>query len=399
MPNYFYKALFPNGNVEKGIVTESSERAARIELISRNLTPLTVEETSKNQTNKFKVKTSDLSLMFRQLSTYLFTGTNLDKAFLLCAKSTKNNSLKEIIGLIHEGLIKGDSLQKCLENFPSVFNNQTIGIINAGENSGNLEQAFQYLADYLDTASSTRKKIMSSLSYPLFLLVFSILIIVSLLVFVLPQITNQFVSSGIELPIITKIMMFISSNFLIIALVLSLLIFMLGRFMKSVLKFQSNKIKFDHWLIRLPIIGSLLISYELEKFSQSMLIMLRSGLNFDQSLAQALVSFSNKYLYHQFSFSYQMVKDGKDFMKPISEVPNIPTLFIQLFENGYQTGTFERSFEKICYYLNDDIDARRSVFLSILEPMMIVFMGVFVLLIVLAILTPMMQMNSLILQQ
>lgn len=398
MPNYSYKALLPNGNTEKGIITESSERAARLELISRNLTPLTLKETLKTKKNSPKVKTSNLSLLFRQLSAYLSTGTNLDKAFLLSAKSTNNNALKEILGSIHEGLIKGDSLQKCLESFPSVFNAQTIGIINAGENSGNLEYSFQYLADYLDIVASTRKKVLSSLSYPIFLLLFSGLIIASLLIFVLPQITNQFISSGIELPGITKIMMFISSNFFFMFLALVLLVFFGMRLFHQFLQSPANKTKFDYHSIKLPILGSLILSYELEKFSQAMLIMLRSGLNFDQSFVQAMTSFSNSYLFSQFSSSCQMVQDGKDFMKPLIEIPKIPTLFIQLFESGYQTGTFDRSFEKICVHLNEDIEARRNVFLSILEPIMIVFMGIFVLLIVLAILTPMMQMNSLILQ-
>ena len=398
MPNYSYKALLPNGSTEKGIVTESSERAARLELISRNLTPLNLQETLKTKKNTLKVKTADLSLLFRQLSAYLSTGTNLDKAFLLSAKSTKNNALKEIIGSIHEGLMKGDSLQKCLESFPVVFNSQTIGIINAGANSGSLEHSFEYLADYLDITASTRKKVLSSLSYPIFLLFFSGVIIASLLIFVLPQITNQFITSGIELPTITKIMMFISSNFLVILAIVGLAVFtgikLFNQFMQSL----TNKIKFDYRYIKLPILGNLILSYELEKFSQSMLIMLRSGLNFDQSLIQALTSFSNSYLFSQFSSSYQMIKDGKDFMKPIIEIPRIPTLFIQLIESGYQSGTFDRSFEKICEHLNEDIEARRNVFLSILEPIMIVIMGIFVLLIVLAILTPMMQMNSLILQ-
>ena len=398
MPNYSYKALLPNGNTEKGIITESSERAARLELISRNLTPLTLKETLKTKKNSPKVKTSNLSLLFRQLSAYLSSGTNLDKAFLLSAKSTNNNALKEILGSIHEGLIKGDSLQKCLESFPSVFNPQTIGIINAGENSGNLEYSFQYLADYLDIVASTRKKVLSSLSYPIFLLLFSGLIIASLLIFVLPQITNQFISSGIELPGITKIMMFISSNFFFMFLALVLLVFFGMRLFHQFLQSPANKTKFDYHSIKLPILGTLILSYELEKFSQAMLIMLRSGLNFDQSFVQAMTSFSNSYLFSQFSSSCQMVQDGKDFMKPLIEIPKIPTLFIQLFESGYQTGTFDRSFEKICVHLNEDIEARRNVFLSILEPIMIVFMGIFVLLIVLAILTPMMQMNSLILQ-
>ena len=93
-----------------------------------------------------------------------------------------------------------------------------------------------------------------------------------------------------------------------------------------------------------------------------------------------------------------MVKDGKNFLKPIKEIPNIPNLFLQLFESGYQTGTFELSFSKVCAYLTDDIESKRNIFLSVLEPIMIVFMGLFVMLIVLAILTPMMQMNALILQ-
>ena len=177
-----------------------------------------------------------------------------------------------------------------------------------------------------------------------------------------------------------------------------LLVFFGMRLFHQFLQSPANKTKFDYHSIKLPILGSLILSYELEKFSQAMLIMLRSGLNFDQSFVQAMTSFSNSYLFSQFSSSCQMVQDGKDFMKPLIEIPKIPTLFIQLFESGYQTGTFDRSFEKICVHLNEDIEARRNVFLSILEPIMIVFMGIFVLLIVLAILTPMMQMNSLILQ-
>jgi len=398
MPNYSYKAILPNGNTEKGIVTESSERAARLELISRNLTPINLQETLKTKKNTSKVKTADLSLLFRQLSAYLSIGTNLDKAFLMSAQSTNNNVLKEILGSIHEGLIKGDSLQKCLESFPVVFNAQTIGIINAGENSGSLEYSFQYLAEYLDIIASTRKKVLSSLSYPIFLLLFSGLIIASLLIFVLPQITSQFISSGLELPAITKIMMFIASNFFLILVIFGSTVFFGIKVFNQFIQSQTNKIKFDRRFIKLPILGNLILSYELEKFSQSMLIMLRSGLNFDQSLAQALTSFSNSYLFSQFSSSYQMVREGKDFMKPILEIPRIPSLFIQLFESGYQSGTFDRSFERICLHLNEDIEVRRNVFLSILEPMMIVIMGIFVLLIVLAILTPMMQMNSLILQ-
>ena len=261
-----------------------------------------------------------------------------------------------------------------------------------------MEHSFEYLADYLDITASTRKKVLSSLSYPIFLLFFSGVIIASLLIFVLPQITNQFITSGIELPTITKIMMFISSNLLVILAIFGLAVFFGIKLFNKLMQSQINKIKFDYRYIKLPILGNLILSYELEKFSQSMLIMLRSGLNFDQSLIQALTSFSNSYLFSQFSSSYQMIKDGKDFMKPIIEIPRIPTLFIQLIESGYQTGTFDRSFEKICEHLNEDIEARRNVFLSILEPIMIVIMGIFVLLIVLAILTPMMQMNSLILQ-
>lgn len=398
MPNYSYKALLPNGKIEKGVISEASERAARIELIARNLTPLKLQITNKNDKSKYNIATDDLALLFRQASAYLSSGTNLDQAFLLIGKSSNNKDLKEVLGSIHDGLIRGDSLQQTLQNFPKTFNKQILSIIAAGSHSGNLDDSFQYLADYLDTTAATKKKIYASLSYPIFLLIFSVIIISVLLVFVLPQITQQFLASGVDLPLITRVMMFLSSHFIFIAIALTAAMFVSRMLLNKLLQQHHRKIKLHHWLLTFPILGKLLLSFELEKFSQALLIMLRSGLNFDQSFQKAIDAFSNQFLKEQFLISHNMVKDGKNFLKPIKEIPNIPNLFLQLFESGYQTGTFELSFSKVCAYLTDDIESKRNIFLSVLEPIMIVFMGLFVMLIVLAILTPMMQMNALILQ-
>jgi type II secretory pathway component PulF len=225
---------------------------------------------------------------------------------------------------------------------------------------------------------------------------FSFLIIGVLLIFVLPEVTSQFNNSQIELPLVTKMMLFASENFLYLIFALITAVFATKKFFSAYLSVEVNRVKFHKFILKTPLLGKVLLAYELEKFSQSILLMLRSGLNFDQSLELASSSINNSFLKKSFQQSHRLLKEGKSFLQPIKSIPTIPLIFIQLIESGYNAGTFEKSFNKIVKLLQDEIESKRTIFLSVLEPILIVTMGLFVLLIVLAILTPIMQMNSII---
>lgn len=396
MPNFSYKAVLPNGKIEKGVISESSERLARIELVSRNLNPIVIKETNFKKNKKYKIKIFEQAIFFRQLSVYLSSGINLDHAFNMSHESINNQEFKTVINSMHDNLKKGANIEDCFKEFPTIFSQQVLGIIKAGNNSGNLESAFEYLAEYLDSSESTRKKVLSSLTYPIFLMFFSFLIIGVLLIFVLPEVTSQFNNSQIELPLVTKMMLFASENFLYLIFALITAVFATKKFFSAYLSVEVNRVKFHKFILKTPLLGKVLLAYELEKFSQSILLMLRSGLNFDQSLELASSSINNSFLKKSFQQSHRLLKEGKSFLQPIKSIPTIPLIFIQLIESGYNAGTFEKSFNKIVKLLQDEIESKRTIFLSVLEPILIVTMGLFVLLIVLAILTPIMQMNSII---
>lgn len=396
MPNFSYKAVLPNGKIEKGVISESSERLARIELVSRNLNPIAIKETNFKKNKKYKIKIFEQAIFFRQLSVYLSSGINLDRAFNMSHENINNQEFKTVINSMHDNLKKGANIEDCFKEFPTIFSQQVLGIIKAGNNSGNLESAFEYLAEYLDSSESTRKKVLSSLTYPIFLMFFSFLIIGVLLIFVLPEVTSQFNNSQIELPFVTKMMLFASENFLYLIFALFTAVFATNKFFSAYLSVEDNRVKFHKFVLKTPLLGKVLLAYELEKFSQSILLMLRSGLNFDQSLELASSSINNSFLKKSFQQSHHLLKEGKSFLQPIKSIPAVPLIFIQLIESGYNAGTFEKSFNKIVKLLQDEIESKRTIFLSVLEPILIVTMGVFVLLIVLAILTPIMQMNSII---
>jgi general secretion pathway protein F len=268
-------------------------------------------------------------------------------------------------------------------------------MVTAGDSSGNLDVVFSRLADYLEESASIRQKVLSALTYPLILVAFSIIVIMSLLVFVLPQVVNQFIKAGAELPLITKILLGISSNIIPITIVITLSGIGLYLLYKNYTKTLNNKIKAHKKILELPFLGNFLLNSELEKFSSTMELLLASGTNLDVALEECSNVFSNKYLANIIINSKKDVMEGKDFINSLKQDAALPDIFIQLVSSGYRSGNLVKMFNKVAQFMKSEIESKRSIFLSLLEPIVIIFMGGFIMMIVLAILIPIMQMNTL----
>tara|TARA_Y100000591_G_scaffold245955_1_gene216905 strand:+ start:1257 stop:2447 length:1191 start_codon:yes stop_codon:yes gene_type:complete len=394
MPAYSYVALSKNGSKRKGIISAESEREARRLVKDLKLTPLKIIE-SKNLSQTLKIKSKDIVLMTRQLATLLEASTPLVESIEIVANQVKNKNLVYVLYGLKEEIIQGRRLGNAMKKFPGVFSDTYISMVSAGDSSGNLDTVFNKLADYLEESAAIKQKVVSALTYPIILIGFSIIVIISLLAFVLPSVVNQFIKAGADLPLITKILLSISNNIVLIIIIGFIIASSLYYLYQNISKDINKKISLDKKILNMPLLGNFILNSELERFSSTMELLISSGANLDIALEECSKVFSNKYLSNTILKARNDVIEGKDFIKSLQHESIIPDIFIQLISSGYKSGNLAGMFNKVSQFMKAEIETKRSVFLSLLEPIVIILMGGFIMLIVLAILIPIMQMNTL----
>ena len=392
MPNYQYVAQNEEGKSLKGILRSDNERAARQEIKSKNLLLLNIRETSKGAKGK-KIARKDVAIATRQISSLIGSGIPLDKALQSIGKNS-NSKIGDLFNDIGTELQQGRQLHLILSDYPESFDQTYISLVAAGEISGNLVEAFKNLSEYLEDEISIKQKIFSALAYPILVIGFSVLVVIALLIFVLPQVTQQFIKSNIELPFLTSLMIFISNNIFIFVGVIFLLIMGSYFYYRKNISGTSRESNIHKLLLKIPFVGRFLLISELEKFSRVMFLMLKSGINLDQSLNHANKLINNVYISTIIKDATDDIIEGKDFLYKIKQAKIFPEIFIQLLSSGFQSGSLLEMFEKLAFYFKDEIDNSRSSLLSIIEPLILIIMGGIITLIILAILLPIMQMNN-----
>ena len=394
MPSYSYTAINDAGIKKKGILSADSEREARKLVKDLKLTPLKISE-SKNLDKTLRIKNKDIVLMTRQLATLLEASTPIVDSIDITARQTKNKNLIQILYNLKEDLVQGKRLGNSMKKFPGIFSDTYVSMVSAGDSSGNLETVFSKLADYLEESASIKQKVISALTYPIVLIGFSIVVIISLLAFVLPQVVGQFIKAGAELPFITKFLIGISNNIIPILIILAVLCAVIFYSYKKYVHKIENKISFDRRVLNIPLLGNFILNSELERFSSTMELLLASGTNLDVELDEWSKIFDNKFLSRIIFNAKNDVVEGKDFIVSLKNEEVLPDIFIQLISSGYRSGNLAKMFNKVSHFMKSEIENKRAVFLSLLEPVVIILMGGFIMLIVLAILIPIMQMNTL----
>ena len=395
MSAYSYTALDITGIKKKGVLSAQSEREARKLIKGLNLTPISVQETKGNLSYFSKVKNKDIVIMTRQLATLLEANTSIMDALKITADQSSNKNLVHILYNLREDIIQGKRLGLSMKKYPAVFSDTYTSLVSAGDSSGNLDIIFDKLADYLEESASIRQKVISALAYPFILIGFSVIVIIALLAFVLPQVIGQFIKAGAELPFITKALLALSNNIVAIIAILLFIFFSLSYLYKQYIKDPEKHIIAHSKILSLPLMGNFILTSEIERFSSTMALLLESGTNLDIALEESSKIFNNRYLSKLILDSKSDVMEGKDFIFTLKQANIFPDIFIQLISSGYKSGNLIKMFHKVSHFLKNEIESKRSIFLSLLEPLVIVFMGGFIMLIVLAILIPIMQMNTL----
>ncbi|MDA9965283.1 type II secretion system F family protein [Gammaproteobacteria bacterium] len=394
MPTYKYIAINESGKKVNGILSSESERAARLQIKSSNLTPLSLDVTKRKQFLRVRVSNKQLLFATRQIATLLDSSISIDETLKSIALEVEDKSLSTALHAVRDEILQGSRIAEAMSSHPSIFNETYRSLVAAGDAAGNLHIAFSNLADYLEESALVRQQVISALAYPMILMVFSVGVVFALLTFVMPQVVDQFVRAGTQLPTLTAVLMGVSNYSGLI--LLSFLLLILGSFFyyRHLIQNKQKAISVHRRFLKIPLIGAFILNAEVERFSRVMHLMMKSGLNLDVAMQQAHVVIGNRYIAKSVEDARVELVEGKDFIQSLREARIFPSLFVQLLSSGYKSGNLTFMFEKVAQYMKGEIESKRSTVLSLLEPLVIIFGGGIILLIVLAILLPIMQMNS-----
>ncbi len=400
MAVFNHTSLDVDGRRHKGIIEADSPRQARLLLRQQRLTPVSVEETHKRGASHNPVASGlnlhELSLATRQLAVLTEAGLPLEQALLTLSRQSEKAKTRSLLAAIRAQVLEGKSLAESLEAYPATFAPLYRTSVKAAERAGNLDIVLHYLADFLESSAHARQKIVLALVYPAILLFVSVSVIAFLLAYVVPDMVKVFSDSGKELPRLTIMLMGVSGfvrsfGFPVILLVLA------GYFVgRGYLKNTSAGRTFDQRILRMPLLGKLVLDINASRFVTTLGMLQVSGVPLLQALAIAGSVISNRHIQAQSQEILRMVQEGRSLSHAFEQCKLFPPLLITLSASGEASGKLGAMLNKAGKILQTQAETRIAMFLKILEPAVLLLMGGIVLLLVLAIIQPIINLNQLV---
>lgn len=403
MGAFEYTALDAAGKQRKGVLEGDTPRQIRQQLRERGLTPLGVVEVrqreAKRSTGRFMqrgVSATDLALFTRQFATLVRSGLPIDEALRAVSQQTEKARIRSMVLGVRSRVTEGHTLATAMGDFPHVFSDLYRSTVAAGEQSGRLDVVLERLAEYTESRQALAQKTMLALIYPAFLVCASLAIVVVLLAYVVPKIVDVFKNTGQELPFLTQALIALSDWVreygLVAALVLVILIF----FGRLALRREGPRRTYHKVLLRLPVIGRLARGLNAGRFSRTFSILAASGVPILDALRIAAQVVSNVPMREAVSQAAIMVREGSAISVALEKSRYFPPMTIHLIASGESSGNLEGMLERAADAQEREVETMIGAAMGIFEPVMLLVMGGVVLMIVLAILTPIFDMNQLV---
>ncbi|PHI38624.1 secretion system protein [Pseudoalteromonas sp. GCY] len=395
MPNFKYKALDSSGaKVEGSVEKASSDDAIRF-LESEGLYTLSITEEKAGISlfSSGKVSLADLEFLTAELSLLLASGVKIDKGLDIIRKTKAKPALADMLKDISKRIKGGESLSEACKAHPKTFDKLYCNLIELGEASGNLTEVFADLANDLKFKRDLRSKIISSLSYPAVIFFVCILSVLFIFNFIIPKMAEMFREAD-NLPWYTEMMLSLSDWmvnyqwFLIVGTIVSV-----GGFI-SLLKHEHFTDSLDRLALRLPLVSYLVISVERIRFNSGLAMMIRSGVAIDKALKLSTGNVKNHVLRHQLDIAQQKVNRGSALSPALSQTELYPDFFVSLLEVGEESGHLEKVFSEIASRSRQEFESWTQKVTTLLEPLMILFMGGIVGGVVVVMLLSMVSMND-----
>jgi len=407
MPVFEYSALDIKGKAVAGVIDAESAVAVRQKLRASKVFPVSIKEAGnaavKKDTGTFelgrlfsRISLSEISLMTRQLATLVEAGFPLVTALDTLIPQTKSHSFKKLLTQIKDAIIAGSSFAGAISQYPGTFSPLYINMVHAGETSGTLEIVLDRLADITEKQQALNIRIRSALAYPALMTVIGVIVLTLLLTYIVPSITGVFSEMNQVLPAPTRLLIVVSSLFksygwmLLLAAAVAIPVF------KSTKKTARGKYLWDKLLLSLPLTGPLTRKLAVARFARTLGSLLENGVSMLPALEIVKNIVANTLISKAIESATREVGKGQALYQALTTSNAFPGLALQMIQVGEQSGELERMLNKIADVFENEVTLSVVSMTSLLEPVMILIMGVIVGFIVLSICLPIFEMNQLV---
>ncbi|TDP81376.1 general secretion pathway protein F [Aquabacterium commune] len=402
MPAFRFEALDASGKTINGLVEADNPKAARAQLRTQHMVPLNVslvqvaeaEGSSPKLFARRVFNSSALSVWTRQLSGLVVAGLPLERALTALADEAEDPRQRELVAHLRAEVNAGSPFARALTGFPREFDDVYRGVVAAGEQSGQLGGVLDKLANDLEEQQQLKSKLIGATLYPAIVSLFAIVIVIALLVFVVPQVAQVFSSSKRALPFLTQFMLGLSAFMRGWGWLLGLVIFGGLGVLIVARREEAFRKRFDAFWLELPIIGRLSRGYNAARFAGTLAMLAGSGVPILKALQAAAETLSNRAMRADAMEALVQVREGAPLASALAAKKRFPGLLSMFARLGEQTGQLPLMLQRAATQLSGEVQRRALAIATILEPLLIVVMGLVVMLIVMSVMMPIMQMNT-----
>jgi general secretion pathway protein F len=405
VPAFRYEAVDSLGATRKGVVNADSARAARSDLRTQGLVPIAVDAIASQldesgQTRRRglgdRLSTVELSLFTRQLASLLEASLPLEQAFTALLEQAERSYVRDLIASIRSEIMAGASLSDALAQHPRDFADIYRALVASGEQIGQLSRVLSRLADYIERRNSLVQKVRLAFTYPAIVTVVAFAIVIFLLTYVVPQIVSVFANTKQKLPLLTVIMLGISDFVRNYGLIVAAVVVALFYAWRTALKNPDVKLRWHRWLLTAPMYGKFERSLNTARFASTLAITTGSGVPILRALQTSRDTLSNVAMRAQVEEAAASVREGVGLARALSAHKHFPPMLIHMIRAGEVTGELPAMLDRAANAQEQDLERRALTIAGLLEPALILAMGVVVLLIVLAVLMPIIEINQLV---
>jgi type IV pilus assembly protein PilC len=398
MPIYKWEGKTLKGLIKKGEMEAPSEAALRIHLRQQTIIPTKIlikgKEVRIALPFKKKVKQRAVAIFTRQLSTMIDAGLPLVQSLEILSSQQDSPVFKKIIREIREDVEGGSTLAGALKKHPATFDDMYTNLVVAGEEGGILDNILTRLANYIEKAEALKKKVKSALVYPTTIVAVAVIVVGILMVFVIPVFETMFKSAGSSLPLPTLIVLTLSKlikKYVIIFIPGVILFFYL---FKKYYKTEKGKALIDRLLLRLPVFGPLFQKVAVARFSRTLGTLVSSGVPILDGLTIVSKSSGNRAVEIAILNARSSIREGETISEPLGRSGIFPPMVIQMISVGESTGALDAMLSKIADFYDEEVDVAVSNLTSLLEPLLMIFLGVVIGGVVIAMYLPIFNMAS-----
>lgn len=402
MPAYDYLALDGNGRKVHGILEADSARHVRSQLKDKSLVPLEVNEAKKQSGDKKSLfdrnhlSINQLTLITRQLATLIKAGMPLESCLQAIAKQSEKHAARRIVLAVRAKVREGHTLADSLKQFPRAFPDLYCATVAAGERAGHLDMVLERLAEYTESQQEFKQKIQLALIYPILLLVMSLAIVTGLMVYIVPDIVQVIIDAGQQLPLLTELLVSCSNFLAKYGIYLLLAITLLVVLFRLWVRQPKTRLLWHRFLLNSWLSKRYSRESNAARYISTLAILTRSGITLSDAMPIASSVVANDAFRQSTEQAQQRVVEGISLFKALDETGYFPAMMLQLIASGEQSGELSEMLQRAATNQEEDLKRRVAMMVGLFEPLTLLLMGGVVLIIVLAVLLPILNLNQLV---